>query len=122
MRKLLTLGLVLFATSVHAENAFLGEIIVAGASLTNLTTVTPFVIPPGAKISVNCTAGVRMLSDQTVVTTAGAAPTRGQQVPASTNFPTSVGKAKARLNSQDTALLAVIGTGTCEVHQRIGTE
>ena len=121
MRKLLVLGLLLSAPA-FAENAFLGEIIVSGSSLTNLTTATPFVIPPGAKITVYCSAAVRALSDQTAVTTAGAAPTRGQPIPASTNFPTSVGKSKARLNSQDTALLAIIGTGTCEVFLRIGTE
>lgn len=122
MRKLLALGLLLAVTPAKAgESAYLGAIVVSGSSLTNLTTAAPFAIPPGAFLTINCTAAVNLLTDSTVATSSGA--NKGLPVPANTNFPTSVGrKLLARLNGLDTAQIAIIGTGTCDVWQRSGQE
>lgn len=122
MRKLLALGLLLVVSRANAgESAYLGAIVVSGSSLTNLTTAAPFAIPPGSFLTVNCTAAVNMLTDATATATSGA--TKGLPVPASTNFPTSVGrKTLARLNGLDTAQVAIIGTGTCDFWQRSGQE
>ena len=121
---LLSLCLLLAAPANAGENAYLGAIVVSGASLTNITTAAPFVIPPGALVTINCSAAVQLLTDASVVTTTGAG--KGLPVAASTNFPTSVGKEKARIVINGvptpTASIAVIGTGTCDVWQRIGNE
>lgn len=122
MRKLLALGLILAVSPAKAgESTYLGAIVVSGSSLTNVTTAVPFPIPPGSFLTINCTAAMNVLTDSAVVTTSGA--NKGLPVPANTNFPTSVGrKTLARLNGIDTAQLAVIGTGTCDVWQRSGQE
>ena len=122
MGRLLVLVLLcLFATPAQAgENKYLGDIVVSGASLTNLSTAAPFAIPGGALLTVNCTAAVNMLVDATSTATSGA--TKGLPIPASTNFPTSVGKAISFLSGLPTAVVAVIGTGTCSFWARSGTE
>jgi hypothetical protein len=121
MRKLVLLSLCLAAGTADAgENKYLGAIVVAGASLTNATTAAPFIIPPGAILTINCSAAVNMLTDATVTATSGA--TKGLPVPAATNFPTSVGKSLTTITGQPSALLAVIGTATCDVWQRVGNE
>lgn len=121
MRKILALTLCLSAIATHAgENRYLGAIVVSGASLTNLTTAAPFAIPPGVKITVSCSAAVNMLVDN--LSTAASGATKGLPVPASTNFPTSVGRALSTLSSNPTAVVAVFGTGTCDFWQRDGNE
>jgi len=125
MRKLLALfalsAALLAATPAQAgENRYLGAIVVSGASLTNATTAAPFVIPAGSKVTVSCTASVFMLVDNTVATASGAG--KGLPIPASTNFPTSVGSQRAVILGQPSALVAVIGTGTCEFWLRSGSE
>ena len=122
MRLFLTLTLCLLATSAGAgENKYLGAVVVSGASLTNLTTAAPFAIPPGAYLTINCTAAIQYLADSTVVTTSGAG--KGLPIPASTNFPTSVGKGLSYFPANSpTALIAFIGTGTCDIWQRSGLE
>lgn len=111
------------APAMAGENTFLGDIVVSGASLTNVTTAAPFVIPPGTKLTLYTTAsGIRCVTDQQVVTAAGAAPTRGIPIPVSSLFPTSVGESRMTLNGLKTALVACIGTGTVEVWARAGTE
>lgn len=122
MGRLLVLVLLcLFATPTQAgENKYLGAIVVSGSSLTNLSTAAPFAIPGGALLTINCTAAMNMLVDNTSTATSGA--TKGLPVPASTNFPTSVGKAFSLLSGSPTAVIAIIGTGTCDVWQRSGTE
>lgn len=125
MRLFLASLCLLLAVPAHAgENAYLGAVVVSGSSLTNLTTAAPFFIPPGAKVTVNCTAAMQYLADNLSVATTGA--TKGLSIPATTNFPTSVGKAKGNIaingvNSQS-AVLAFIGTGTCDVWLRDGNE
>jgi hypothetical protein len=121
---LLSLCLLLAVPASAGENAYLGAIVVSGASLTNFTTAAPFAIPPGAKLTISCTAAVQYLSDNLVVTTSGAG--KGAPIPATTLFPTSVGKAKGVITSggltTQSAALAVIGTGTCDVWLRDGLE
>lgn len=122
MRLFLTLTLCLLATSAGAgENKYLGAVVVAGSSLTNITTAAPFAIPPGAYLTINCTAAIQYLADSTVVTTTGA--TKGLTIPSATNFPTSVGKALTNYPANSpSAVIAFIGTGTCDIWQRSGLE
>lgn len=121
MRKTLAVTLCLLGLATHAgENRYLGAIVVSASSLTNLTTAAPFAIPPGAKITVNCSAAVNMLTDNTVTAASGA--TKGLPIPASTNFPTSVGSSLSLLSGVPTAVVAVFGTGTCDFWERAGTE
>lgn len=125
MRLFLASLCLLLAVPAHAgENAYLGDIVVSGTSLSNFTTAVPFVIPPGAKVTMNCTAAVQYLSDNLSVAVSGA--TKGLPIGATTNFPTSVGKAKGNIvvggvNVQSGAI-SVIGTGTCSFWLRDGNE
>lgn len=117
----LAIAIALVALPASAgENRWLGAIVVSGASLTNLTTAAPFIIPAGQKVTVNCSAAVNMLVDNQAATASGAG--MGLPIPASTNFPTSVGKAIGLLNGSPTAVVAVLGTGTCNYFLRDGTE
>lgn len=120
---LLLLFAVLFVPSraEAGERAHLGVITVAGASLTNATTAVPFAIPTNAKITLYCTAAVQVLTDAFVVTT-GTTGTKGVPVAALTLFPTSVSEAKATIASRPSAVIAIIGTASCDVWQRLGTE
>ncbi|MBL0304409.1 MAG: hypothetical protein IPQ23_22410 [Cytophagaceae bacterium] len=120
MRYLLSLLLCLSLPATAGENKYLGAIVVSGSSLTNLTTAAPFAIPAGSKLTINCTAAMNVLMDSTSTATTGA--TKGLPVPASTNFPTSAGKALASVSGSPSAVMAVIGTGTCDVWQRDGNE
>lgn len=117
MRKLLTLAALLSMTATAGESNYLGRITVSGASLTNVTTAVPFIIPPGAKITIYCSAAANILVDNLTATT-----TTGVPVAATTLFPTSVGKAKTQISSAPTAIVAVIGTANCDVWQRTGDE
>lgn len=120
MRFSLALLLCLSLPATAGENKYLGAIVVSGSSLTNITTAAPFAIPPGAQITINCDAAVRVLVDN--FSTANSGATKGVPVAASTNFPTSVGRYLALLNGSQSAVIAVIGTATCDVWQRSGTE
>ena len=127
MRKLLRLlplmaAMVLISPSAHAgENKHLGVIVVSGSSLNNMTTAAPFRIPPGEKITLYCTAAVQVLTDSTVVST-GTTGTKGVPVGATTLFPTSVGQAQGSISGTQTAVIAIIGTASCDVWLRLGTE
>ena len=111
----------LLAVSAKAgENRFLGNIVVSANSLTNATTAAPFVIPPGSKITVVCTAAVNMLVDSTVTAASGVA--TGLPIPANTIFPTSVGRGLQVISGTNSALVAVFGTGTCSYWLRDGSE
>lgn len=121
LRLALLLSLVSSAPGVAGENLFLGTITVSGSSLTNLTTAVPFKIPGGSKLTIYCDAAVRILTDNPSVAASGA--NKGLPVAASVYFPTSVGRESAVLSpGQNTALVAVIGTGNCDFWQRAGTE
>lgn len=103
------------------ERKHLGSIVVSGSSLTNATTAVPFVIPLNAKITLYCTAAVQVLTDSTVVTT-GTAGTKGVPVPANTLFLTSVSETISVVGGRYSALIAIIGTATCDVWMRLGNE
>lgn len=118
----LSAALLVPARAEAGEYKHLGVITVAGASLTNQTTAVPFVIPPANKVTLYCTAAVQVLTDATVVTTATTG-TKGVPVAALTLFPTSVGSfLTVLIGGQKSALIAIIGTGACDVWQRLGTE
>lgn len=118
MRKIAPLLALLATVSYAGENRYLGQIVVSGASLTNLTTAAPFIIPAGQKITVYCTAAVNMLVDNQVVTAV-----TGLPLGATTLFPTSVGRAIGLTSAGNpTAVVAVIGTATCSFWSRDGNE
>lgn len=114
----------LVPASVSAgESRYLGTLTSTGTAVNNTTTATPFVIPPGARLTVVCDAAARLLTDSTA--TANSGPTKGVPVGASAVWPTSVGSAKATLNGERTAVVAMIsqsGTANCDVWVRDGTE
>ena len=112
--------ILLSVTATAGENRYLGAIVVAGSSLNNTTTAAPFVIPGGAKITVVCSAAVNMLVDN--LSTAASGATKGLPIGANSIFPTSVGKTLTTISGASTALVAVIGTGTCDIWQRDGSE
>lgn len=121
---LLALCLLSATSALAGENIHLGTATMTGASITNVTTAVPFYIPPGAQVTIYCSAaGVQILTDSTVVST-GTLGTKGIIVPATTLFPTSVGKVKGVIGTQQTAVIAFIGTAavTCDVWARLGTE
>jgi hypothetical protein len=121
MRHLAATLLCLLALHAHAgENRYLGAIVVSGSSLNNTTTAAPFVIPGGAKITVVCSASVNLLVDNLSTATTGA--TKGLPIAANSIFPTSVGKTLTTISGQVTAVIAVIGTATCDVWLRDGNE
>jgi hypothetical protein len=119
MRKLLCAAALLAAlTSSAGENQYLGQIVVAANSRTNATTAAPFTIPPGAKITIYCTAAVNVLVDNAVATAV-----TGLPVAATTLFPTSVGRSGSiLLSGAVTAQVAVFGTATCSIWVRDGNE
>jgi hypothetical protein len=119
-RLALAVALALGLSVQAGENKYLGAIVVSGASLTNLTTAAPFAIPPGAKFTVNCTAAVNMLVDNLSTSTSGA--TKGLPIPASTNFPTSCGRALGAVNNSPSCVVAITGTATCDAWLRDGNE
>lgn len=119
-RAALAVALVLGLSARAGENRYLGAIVVSGASLTNLTTAAPFAIPPGAKLTVNCGAAVNMLVDN--LSTAASGATKGVPIPASTNWPTSCGRALGNVSAVPSCVIAVIGTATCGFWLRDGTE
>ena len=128
MRNLLRVGLaaallVLLSQPARAgESDYLGAIVVSGSSLNNATTAAPFVIPPGAKITLYTTAsGIQCLTDKTSVATSGAS--TGAFIPSSSLFPTSVsGTPSILISGTKSAVMACIGTGTIHVWLRTGTE
>lgn len=121
MKNLLCAAALLAALTASAgENQYLGVITVSGASLTNATTAVPFFIPPGAKLTVYCSAAVNMLVDNRTATASGA--NKGVPVSATTLFPTSVGKGMQQVAGQQSSLVAVIGTGSCDFWVRDGNE
>jgi len=103
------------------ENTHVGVITAAGSSINNLTTAVPFRIPPGAKVTLYCTAAMQVLVDNTAVST-GTTGTKGVPIAATTLFPTSVGRANGSIGGTTTAVIAVIGTGSCDVWLRDGNE
>ena len=128
----LILAAVLFALPASAGERFLGIIVsAAGADTTNASTAAPFAIPPGAQITMACTASAficaaPLASSPTAACTAslaGANP--GVPVSASEKFPTSTStQATATIASSTSSTVRIVGTGAvnCVVWERRGNE
>lgn len=121
---------VLVACPALAGEKFLGTIVSgAGSDTTNDSTATPFKVPRGSKLTLNCTATANICTDQsTACTTSGAG--KGVPVNASTNFPTSVDATTgAPTVSSGTAanggsIVRIVGAAavSCDVFLRSGNE
>lgn len=120
----------LVACPALAGEKFLGDIVsAAGADTTNDSTATPFKVPRGSKLTVNCGAPANLCTDQsTACTTSGAG--KGVPLNANTNFPTAVdGVTSAPVVSSGTAanggsIVRIVGAAavTCSVWLRSGNE
>ena len=127
---LATLLLVLSLSVWAGENKYLGAIVSPdGGSFNNTTTATPFLINNGIKVTMDCDAAARVLTDASATALTGS--TKGVRVALTTLFPTSVGKFLTTVTSTDgglagpTSLIAIIpvsGGATCDVWARLGTE
>lgn len=113
-------AILLSVTAAAGENRYLGAIVVSANSLNNTTTASPFVIPAGQKITIVCSAAVNILVDN--LSTAASGATKGLPVSAGLIFPTSVGRNLASVSGVPTAVVAVFGTGTCDIWLRDGNE
>lgn len=136
MRRGLALGVaaaITAAVALAGENAYLGTIDAPadGGVATNASTSSPFAIPAGSKVTLDCDWEARVLTDRTTVGRSGAS--KGLRVPVTTLFPTSVGSAIGAIDggagtqARQTALIAVTsndaGTAaSCGVWLRSGTE
>jgi len=142
MRKTLALSLCIAAlvslVSFAGENRFLGTIRAGlndgGPSSANNTNTDAgaFAIPAGVKITANCSVPVSMLVDN--LTTADSGVLKGLPIPASTNFPTSVGRFITTTGlsllsdggwtgtAVQTSVVSIYGAGTCDLWQRSGDE
>lgn len=123
----------LLATSSWAGEKYLGIIVsAAGADTTNASTAAPFAIPPGAKVTVACTAAAFICAQppqngtgSTACTASLTGANPGVPVTASSAFPTSVSSQfTATVSSQRSAVLRIVGTGAvnCVVWERQGNE
>lgn len=131
--------------ALAGENRFLGTLRSTGASVSNITNrvtgtlsdggsglvTDAFVIPTGAKITVDCDAEAKLLVDSLSVARSGS--TKGLRVAATTLLPTSVGPARGTVDAgagvppASTAVVSVISTAAdagvnCDLWQRTGNE
>lgn len=107
-----------------AGERYLGVMDVTTSDKTNATVTTPFFIPPGAKITIQCDATAYVITDTTTAVTTST----GVKLSADMLFPTSVGLSN-KISSGNAAnggatLRAITATGTanCKVYERSGTE
>lgn len=117
---LAVLAFALASPAVAGENRHLGVITASGSSVNNFTTAVPFQIPPGAKLTLYCTAAMQYLSDNTVVSTSTTG-TKGVPIDANKLFPTSVGRSGGAVVN-NSGVISIIGTGSCDVWLRMGDE
>lgn len=152
MRKLLPLAALLATAALAGENKYLGRILSpAGQPRTNASTLFPFSIPPGSKVTFWCSVATNVLTDalttnavydggSTTLCNGGDAVCNqpfGVPFAATTLYPTSVGSSlTTRISttapdggsgpSLPTALIAIQpttnATGFCDVWQRVGNE
>jgi hypothetical protein len=132
MRRILLVALATTALPAFAGERFLGIIVsAAGADTTNATTAAPFAIPPGAQITMACTAAAfvcaaPLASAPTSACTAsltGANP--GVPVSANEKFPTSTStQATVTVAGSTSSTVRIVGTGAvnCVVWERRGNE
>ncbi len=87
MKRILLILALCSAAPALAGETYLGSIVsAAGADTTNGTTATPFVIKPGARLSIQCTAAAYVIGDDKTAVTA----TRGVTLAADQFFMTKV--------------------------------
>lgn len=121
------LSILLGALAWAGEARYLGFINARGISTTNLTTAAPFAIPFGAKLTLECDAEVRTLSDSLTVSRDGGAD-KGVRVAPDMLFQTSVSSPRGTFDAGfplPVGVIAIIPTGGdagCDVWQRSGTE
>lgn len=125
MKRLAYLVVLFPLLALGGESALLGTLVSTGTAVTNATTATPFVIPPGVKISIQCDATAYVLTDSTTVAASGT--TRGVKLAADQLLATSVGVSKniVVISSDKSAQVAMIsssGTANCFVYSRAGNE
>lgn len=126
--KAMFLALVLAAVPAFAGEVFLGSIVsAAGADTTNASTAAPFVITPGTRLSVQCTATAYIAVDDLTAVTSS----RGVTVAADALFltkadaPTRAGVSqKVLVGTTNSAVLRIAGPAavTCDVFSRRGDE
>jgi hypothetical protein len=110
----------------HAGERYLGSIVSgAGADTTNISTAAPFVIPGGARLTIQCTATAYVIGDTTTAVTA----TNGVTVPADAIFLTKQASSPmvpvtVSLVVMTTTILRIAGPAavTCDVFARNGDE
>jgi len=123
MRATLMATLVL-ALPAWAGERYLGTITSTGADTTNATTATPFFVPRGAKLTLQCDATAYVLTDSSTPVSAS----NGIKVSGDELFPTSTGTQVVDTSSTAAAGGAVVrvvsasGTVNCKVFERRGTE
>ena len=118
-----TLLLCLLSVQAFAGERFLGLIVATAGPTTkdNSNTAAPFVIPPMAKITIQCDATSYVATD----VANGATSANGVKVGVDVAFPTSVSSSKTAISSVPTALVSVIGAAgaaNCKVFERTGRE
>jgi len=131
LASLAILSLALPLPALAGENNWLGAIISDGGTASNWATTTPFPIPPGAKVTMVCTAAANILTDRTKTSNGTTGDVKGLPITANTIFPTSVGKGLVQFGDGGTGalvssgLIAVMGTASstlCDVWIRQGGE
>lgn len=109
-----------------AGERYLGSIVSgAGADTTNLSTATPFVVPPNARLTIQCNAAAYFISDTTTAVTS----TLGVELPANSIFLTKVASTPRVGITISTVyyltnILRIAGPAavTCDVFARNGDE
>lgn len=124
MKRLLLMTCLLLAGDALAGETLLGTIVsAAGADVTNATTAAPFVITPGARLSVQCGAAAYVIGDDLTAVSA----TRGVKLAADQFFLTKVEGLAGKtviISSTRSSILRVAGPAavTCLVWSRMGNE
>ena len=128
--KTLALLAALVSLPALAGEMYLGAIVsTAGADTTNATgsTATPFIIPEGSKLTLNCTAAANVCVDTASACTAVGGANPGVPVAATTNFPTAVDqiqRVKVTVGTKNSSVVRIFGAAavTCYVWARHGNE
>lgn len=130
MKRFLLFAALLTAAPALAGERFLGSIVsAAGADTTNATTASPFVIPPGTRLTVQCTATAYVIGDDKTAVTS----TRGVTLAALALFLTKVDGTTTSGASNTVAIAGQTGPSgilriagpaavTCNVWARKGDE
>lgn len=119
MRKILLCLAVLMVNPAFAAERSLGVLISAGSSVTNATTATPFTVPTGSKISIQCDAIAWVLVGDSVQGATATASATGASVKLAADqlFLTSTSIEQDRI-----AMISASGTANCRVFERKGNE